>query len=362
MPRWTSIPVEVLTRIFQFIPSAKQLGACRLVHKTWNNPAESAMLGRKITLHNHTAFHRLIEHLESKPAKGRLIKYLNLDFDYIYMDRLTLKHAFELFFTPNLQVLKGEMLSQISDVGCEIIQEIVIKSKQDLFKLRYLGNTRPTTDTYWRTVSLFKQTLQRLDLQFTDCEDMASQDNRHLTHTVALEIGGFKHLHHLDLQIFYDDSIVDMDRILANCNSLRHLRVAISMNHSESLSDYFQVNQIRKMDNTMSLVLYTDPGETPILLEYCTTKYPHIERIVYESPDGPPGFAEDLEDFSRELEILNSVPHYEMEFSLHPENSIEDIRSTLKTDKNDVVIDILDQDSSTTVNGAKEVRVKVMLR
>ncbi|KAL9556568.1 hypothetical protein MBANPS3_001796 [Mucor bainieri] len=354
MPRWTSLPVEILIHIFQFIQSAKQLGECRLVHKTWDNPAESAMLGQEITLHNCTAFRRLINHLEKKPAKGKLVRYLNLDFPYVDMDRHSLKHAFELFFTPHLQVLKGQMLSQNSDMVYQIIWDIVENSRQNFHRLIYLGNTRSTTSTYWRTVSLFKQSLQRLDLQFTDCDDITGVNNRHLTHDVALEIGRFTQLQHLDLQMFYDDSIVDMERILDNCNALHHLRVAISMNHSESLEDYFQVNQIRKIDNAMSLVLYTDPGESPILLEYCTTKYPHIQRIVYESPDGPPGFAEDLESFSRELEILNSVPHYEMEFSLHPENSIDDIRSTLTTDKNDVVIEILDDAYFPVSDGAKE--------
>ncbi|CAO3607601.1 unnamed protein product [Mucor fragilis] len=232
---------------------------------------------------------------------------------------------------------------------------------QAFHKLRYIGNTRSATEAYWRTVSLFKRSLQRLDLQFTDCEDMAGEDNRHLTNTVALEIGGFEQLNHLDLQMFYDDSIVDMEKILDNCNHLQHLRVAISMNHSQSLDDYFQVNQIRKIDNAISLVLYTDPGESPILLEYCTTKYPNIERIVYESPDGPPGFAEDLESFSRELEVLNSVPHYEMEFMLHPENNIEDIRNTLSTDQNNVVIDILNDNPYPESRGM-EVRVKVSLK
>ncbi|KAK4509105.1 uncharacterized protein ATC70_007455 [Mucor velutinosus] len=361
MLRWTSLPVEILTRIFQFIQSAKQLRECRLVHKTWDYPAESAMLSQEITLHNCIAFQSLIYHLKKKPAKGKLIRYLNLDFDYVYMNRTLLKHAFQLFFTPNLQVLKGDMLSQISDMGCEIIREIVYKSKQDFHKFRYLGNTRSATDIYWETVSLFQQSLQRLDLQFTDCEDMAGEDNRHLIHNVALEIGRFEELQHLDLQMFYDDSIVDMERILDNCNSLQHLRVAIGMNHSESLDDYFQVNQIRQIDNAMSLILYTDPGETPILLEYCITKYSNIKQIIYESPDGPPGFAEDMESFSRELEILNSVPHYEMEFLLHPESSIEDIQRTLMTDKNNVVIDILDEDSFS-VSGAKEVRVTVTLK
>ncbi|GAN03731.1 hypothetical protein MAM1_0047d03186 [Mucor ambiguus] len=360
MSRWTSLPFEILTRIFQFIQSTKQLGKCRLVHKTWDSPAESAMLGQEITLHDHIAFQKLIDHLEKKPAKGKLVRNLNLDFDYVHKDRDSLKHAFELFFTPNLQVLKGEMFSQISDMGCEIIQEIAKRSKQDFHKLRYLGNTRSATGVYWKTVSLFKQSLQRLDLQFTDCQDMG-EDNRHLVHDIASEIGAFEQLHHLDLQMFYENSIIDMERILDSCNSLHHLRVAVSENHSEPLDDYFQVNQIRSIGNAMSLVLYTDPGETPILLEYCTTKYPHIERLIYESPDGPPGFAEDLESFSRELQILNSVPHYEIEFLLHPENSIEDIQSTLKTDKNNVVIDILDEDSFP-VSGAKEVRVKVTLK
>ncbi|CAO3607605.1 unnamed protein product [Mucor fragilis] len=100
MPRWTSLPVEILTIVFQFIQSAKQLGECRLVHKTWDYPAESAMLSQEITLHDHTAFQRLINHLKKKPTKGKLIRYLNLDFDYIYMDRSSLKHAFKLFSHP----------------------------------------------------------------------------------------------------------------------------------------------------------------------------------------------------------------------------------------------------------------------
>jgi len=184
------------------------------------------------------------------------------------------------------------------------------------------------------------------------------KDNKYLINHVVLEIGEFKQLKHLNLQMFYDDSIVEMDKVLNQCEYLQHLRAAISMNQPESLEDYFQINEIKKIDKLRSLLLYTDPGESPILLEYCTTKYPNIERIVYESPDGPPGFAEDMESFSRELEILNAVPYYEIEFMLHPDDSIEDIRNTLKTDKNDVVIDVLDDNPFPESRG-KEVGVKV---
>ncbi|KAG1085366.1 hypothetical protein G6F42_021428 [Rhizopus arrhizus] len=358
MLRWASLPAEILTRVFQTIQSTKQLGECRLVHRTWDSSAESAMFSREISVRDCLAFQRLYYHLRRKPAKGRLIRYLNLDFDNVHMDRSSLKHAFKLFFTPNLEVLKGEMLSQHGGIGYEIIREIVYESTQEFNKLRYLSNTQFTTELYWETVSLFKQSLQRLDLQFTDCDDMMGKDNKYLINHVVLEIGEFKQLKHLNLQMFYDDSIVEMDKVLNQCEYLQHLRAAISMNQPESLEDYFQINEIKKIDKLRSLLLYTDPGESPILLEYCTTKYPNIERIVYESPDGPPGFAEDMESFSRELEILNAVPYYEIEFMLHPDDSIEDIRNTLKTDKNDVVIDVLDDNPFPESRG-KEVGVKV---
>lgn len=355
MAPWNAIPAEILNRILQCINSVKQLGECRLVHKSWDYPAESAMFSKDIEIKNDNMLCKLCRHLRRKPARGKLIKHLSLN---SACNKVLLEDILKKCFTPNLEVLTGEVLSD-KDIGYKLISEIVLNSTEDFNKLRYVSNNRFATETYLGTLSLFKESLQRMDLQFTDSQ-LGEEDSSELAVDFALELREFKKLNCLDLQMYYDHSLKDVEKTLDNCPHLKHLRISVAAIQCDSLEECFGRNKIKQFEGLKSLVLYIDPGESPILLEYCLAKYPNVEKIIYESPDGPPDFAEEMGDFPRELELLNSVPYYEMEFTLHEDDSVDVIREAMETDNNNVVIDVLDKQYMGCA--VQEVNVKVMLK
>ncbi|KAG2194197.1 hypothetical protein INT46_011768 [Mucor plumbeus] len=338
MAPWNAIPTEVLKRILQCIDSIQQLGECRLVHTSWDYPAESAMFSKNIDIKNDNMLYKFCRHLRRKPGRGKLITHLNMD---SVCSRTFLEELLRICFTPNMEALMGDVLSE-EDVGYKLISEIVLNSTEDFNKLRYVSNNRFATESYLEMLSLFKESLERMDLQFTDSM-LGEEDCSYLAAKFASELSEFKSLNRLDLQMYYNYSLKDMEKILDNCPYLEYLRASIGSIQCNSIEECFGSNKIKKFESLKILVLYIDPGESPILLEYCLTKYPNIEKIIYHSPDGPPDFADEMGDFPIELEMLKSVPYYEMEFTLHEDDDVGVIRETMQTEYNNVVIDILDR-------------------
>ncbi|EPB86113.1 hypothetical protein HMPREF1544_07101 [Mucor circinelloides 1006PhL] len=132
MAKISSLPEELLPKIFGYITSNIQLAQCRLVCAKWNKPANSAMFSNTIVFGTNEKVLALHGRLFSDPAKGKLVQhiYFKENFDAFWVAKAILNTA----FLPNVNSFQGSVSKP--EEFYEMLLSIARESPNALKKLK----------------------------------------------------------------------------------------------------------------------------------------------------------------------------------------------------------------------------------
>ncbi|KAF1796462.1 hypothetical protein V8B55DRAFT_1409073 [Mucor lusitanicus] len=165
---WSHLLPELWFIVFKHVQSIKTVAECRLVCKTWNPLAESAMVGKSLSLNSEERIVKFCNRLQENPPLRYYIRSLSFGFSP-YMSELFTKDFFKLVMNPNIVSLDG----WFDETDLNNLFNAVKESGEQYKKLESLISRQPWQnirmgDIYLSVQLYFKTSLKDLCLSLLD--------------------------------------------------------------------------------------------------------------------------------------------------------------------------------------------------
>ncbi|KAL9550240.1 hypothetical protein MBANPS3_004825 [Mucor bainieri] len=275
MARISSLPEELLLKIFKCINSNQQLAHCRLVCAQWSRSADKAMFSNTLVLKSPEKALALYVQLYNNPPKGKLVQHVYIDasFDVFSILKSMLIEA----FLPNIKAFSGET----TNPGFySMLLDVVRKSPTALKNLTTLPKYNLDVDqTYHDVLLAIKDTLSEIDIN-NERKYMSS-----FMTDLASHFSSFINLKTLKLcAVFLQLS--DLDLLLEGCIHLTALDLDIVMEGISSMVEadldaWVASGDITQMRNVQQLTIRHECRA--YVIEYLVYKCPNVNHIKVDS-------------------------------------------------------------------------------
>ncbi|KAL9559840.1 hypothetical protein MBANPS3_000220 [Mucor bainieri] len=337
-----SLPREIWTKVFSYIPLRKDLIQCQMVCRRWHYPAETATFSRELDIRTEKQLIQLCEHLDKDPARGSLMPSLMVHIKghvhSIHVERLV-----RLAFSPNTQRIFGSVFN--TDKIYQLMDSIVKNSAVKFSKMKLIGymNNKPPSQWHYTFLLNFTDTLESLDLSTVD---LYAPNNIFVHHC----LDKFVNVSALLLTVTQQLTIQKLEAILNNFPGLKHVECSIEeggapIPTSHQVTAWVNAN-LKVCNNKMAMVFLSGYlSSRPDMIEYVALKYPKCCEFVFDYRYSPEDYdSEDEPEWTvnslhRSLAALKRLKDYEMHIKIPPQLCLDDIISRMQTKDNFIVID-----------------------
>ncbi|KAL9558059.1 hypothetical protein MBANPS3_001082 [Mucor bainieri] len=311
MSKWTRLPVEILTIIFNdHIESSCQLAKCRLVCRSWNLPAEVAMLGKPVDLRQIKS-EDFYKYISKKPTMAKHIKDIVPDEDWgIGKDSKEAETAIKLWSiicTENLRSITGAMdNTNVLEKLCDMIEATPAK----FANLRNVESCYRGEDTYIDLVRILADALEQTALDINSIE----------------LLDDCKRLKTLSITMI-DESLERWEHLLQHCNNLTTLNIDFRSDQEEitktELDTWMQHHRTQQLETLKALEFNAEypQGFSSTICEYLLYKFPKLEDITFAAALCYVDVKD--ENFTRLITAIKAVKNYRLTYSILPTESLD---------------------------------------
>ncbi|CAO3621381.1 unnamed protein product [Mucor fragilis] len=314
MANISSLPEELLRRVFGYINSSIQLAQCRLVCKKWNPHADTSMFSNTIVLRCREKALLLHALLFAVPAKGKLIR--NIYFDEKFDTLWVIKAIFNAISIPNLESLMGTALTP---EFCDLLLEITARSPGTFKKLKSLPKYQQDVDQKYLDVLLaFKETLEEIDID---------NESKHLNDALMKLVphpNSFSNLNSLKFAAKFHQ-LSDVESILNGCMNLKTLELGNLWEGrpmDKTALDAWMVQNVTQVESLEQLVIKHQCRCD--VIEYLVYKYPNIQSLNISLNHPGYMYATNMPQFKTNMDrifrAIEDIPYKKFSFWL-PSNA-----------------------------------------
>ncbi|KAL9552072.1 hypothetical protein MBANPS3_003965 [Mucor bainieri] len=270
MTKASSLPFEVLVRIFDKLDSLSQIAQCAMVCKALHDPAERVLFGRPLIIGSTATIHKLMIAFSHNPQKAKLIKHLKFEgCSAIAPEMLDIFLAFAL--TPSIESLTGMLHTHLANSILKHVKSWPPGTFRKIHTLSFYHDL--AIEQYQEMSLLFCESIQTMHLCLDQDDDC----------WVLANVSKFKCLTHLDLT-GYVGTIDVLDQILDSCPHLQQLILrdyAVDVGNPEVLA--WDSSLTNKHCNLKTVVIEDEAGcSFAGILEFFMFKCPDMTKIAID--------------------------------------------------------------------------------